>query len=233
MTALRAVCFDLDGTLFDHRGSARDGVTAFLRRLGVPATETALAAWSAAEEEQFERWRAGRTTFAEQRRQRLRTVLPPLGSRPPEDDEGLDALFDDYLHAYRAAWRLFPGTRSLLRDLRAQGYRLGLLTNGTEEQQLDKLARTGLDGAFDAVCVSERIGFQKPDVRAFRTLADAVGVDPAECLFVGDHPEHDVAGARAAGMRAVLADRPGGGGTDLASTVRTAIAEASDAVDGR
>ncbi|WP_258370262.1 HAD family hydrolase [Curtobacterium sp. MCPF17_018] len=83
-------------------------------------------------------------------------------------------------------------------------YRLGLLTNGAEEQQLDKLAYTGLDGTFDAVCVSERIGFQKPDKRAFLTLALELGVDASDCLFVGDSATHDIAGARSARMHGLL-----------------------------
>ena len=210
----RAIGFDLDGTLFDHHGSARAGVTRFLQGFGVEATEAVLRDWFTAEDEQFERWRSGAISFQEQRRARLRTVLPPLGVVVPEDDAGLDAVFDDYSGAYRDAWRLFPESLPLLHELREHGHRLGLLTNGTETQQRDKLARTGLADAFDVVCTSERIGFQKPDVRAFGTLARELGVDPADCLFVGDDPERDVVGARAAGMRAVLVDhgqpeRPG------------------------
>jgi putative hydrolase of the HAD superfamily len=210
----RAICFDLDGTLFDHHGSARVGVTRFLQGFGVEVTEAAIGAWFSAEDEQFERWRSGAIGFQEQRRARLRAVLSHLGVEVPGDDAALDAVFDDYLRAYRDAWRLFPESLPLLQELREHGHRLGLLTNGAEAQQLDKLDRTGLADAFDVVCVSERIGFQKPDVRAFHTLALQLDVDPADCLFVGDDPERDVAGALAAGMRAVLVDhgqpeRPG------------------------
>lgn len=204
MGILRAVCFDLDGTLFDHRGSARAGATHFLESLGVAATESALDLWFAAEDEQFERWRSGRISFQEQRRERLRTVLPPLGCQPPSDEVGLDSLFESYLNSYRASWRAFPESVSLIQELRGRGYRLGLLTNGAEAQQLDKLAHTGLDGAFDAVCVSERIGFQKPDERAFLTVAHDLGVDASDCLFVGDSAAQDLAGARSAGMHGLL-----------------------------
>lgn len=201
-----AICFDLDGTLFDHHGSAREGVTRFLQGLGAETTEAAIGAWFSAEDEQFERWRSGAIGFQEQRRARLRTVLPRLGVEVPGDEAGLDAVFDDYLRAYREAWRLFPESLPLLHELREHGHRLGLLTNGAEAQQLDKLDRMGLTDAFDVVCVSERIGFQKPDVSAFHTLSALLEVDPSDCLFVGDDPERDVAGALAAGMRAVLVD---------------------------
>lgn len=223
MHQLRAVCFDLDDTLFDHRGAARTGVRRFLGDLGVDVDEAVLAEWFRAEDEQYERWRTGEIDFAEQRRERLRIVLPPLGVALPADEAGLDALFDDYLAAYRDAWCVFPDVAPLLRSLRERGYRIGLLTNGSEAQQLDKLARTGLDEAFDAVCVSERIGVQKPDPRAFTILAERLGVDPAACLFVGDDPERDVAGARRAGMRAVLVDRADPEAVDLSTVVETAL----------
>jgi putative hydrolase of the HAD superfamily len=219
MTPPQAACFDLDGTLFDHVGAARPAATAFLESLGTVSTEAALRSWFAAEEEQFERWRLGEVSFPEQRRQRLRTVLPPLGCAVPADDAGADVMFADYLRSYRAAWRAFPGVPGLLRELRARGYRVGLLTNGSEEQQLDKLAQTGIDELFDVVCVSERIGFQKPDASAFATLAMEVGVRLADCAFFGDDPVRDVAGARSAGMRGVLIDRA----TQDTATVRDLV----------
>lgn len=227
MTVVRAVGFDLDDTLFDHRTSARAGVRRFLEELDVPVTEAALDAWFTAEAEQFERWRTGQVSFTEQRRVQLRTVLPQLGRPVPDDDEALDALFGEYLRAYQASWRLFPESASLLRGLRSQGYRLGLLTNGSEEQQLDKLYRTGLGSAFDAVCISERIGFQKPDPRAFRTLAVELGVDVAECLFVGDDRVRDIDGARAAGMRALQVDHSAGGLAGLTDLVMAALESGS------
>lgn len=94
-----------------------------------------------------------------------------------------------------------------------------MLTNGAEEQQLDKLARTGLDGAFDAVCTSERIGFQKPDSRAFLTVAHELGVDASHCLFVGDNPAHDIVGARSAGMYGLLVHHS----AEEAANIRTAV----------
>ncbi|WP_193750479.1 HAD family hydrolase [Curtobacterium luteum] len=223
MRATRAACFDLDDTLFDHRGAARAGVRRFLGDLGVDVDEAVLAAWTRAEDEQYERWRSGAISFPEQRRERLRIVLPPLGVTLPADDAGLDDLFDDYLAAYRDAWRVFPDVVPLLRTLRERGYRIGLLTNGSEAQQLEKLAWTGLDAAFDAVCISERIGVQKPDPRAFTILAERLRVDPQACVFVGDDPEKDVQGARRAAMHAVLVDRAEPGAPDLATVVETAL----------
>lgn len=226
--AVRAVGFDLDDTLFDHRGAAVVGVRRFLGLRGIDVTDAVLAAWFRAEDEQYERWRSGEIGFPEQRRERLRAVLPPLGVEVPTSDTGLDALFDDYLAAYRDAWRVFPDVVPLLRSLRERGYRIGLLTNGSEAQQHEKLERTGLEGAFDAVCVSERIGVQKPGQRAFTVLAERLGVDPGACLFVGDDPERDIAGARRAGMRAVRIDRSSDAAPALDDLVDAALTAPGD-----
>lgn len=223
MRTLRAVGFDLDGTLFDHRGSARDGVRHFLRSLGVEPSSGALESWFTAEDIQFERWRVGEIGFQEQRRQRLRAVLPALGVTLPTDDAGLDALFDGYLQAYRRSWRAFPDSRDLIDTLRASGYRVGLLTNGKQAQQLDKLHRTDLFGGFDVVCISEHLGVQKPDPQAFIALATQLSVAPEAVLFVGDHQAHDVDGARSAGMRGLLVDRSATHTAGIADVVRGAL----------
>ena len=100
---------------------------------------------------------------------------------------------------------------------------IGVLTDGAEEQQRDKLAATGIGDLVDVVCTSERIGVAKPDRRAFERVADELGVPTAACLFVGDDPHRDLAGARAAGMRAVLVDPTHDGDAAVRALVLSAL----------
>lgn len=206
VTEIRAIGFDLDGTLFDHLGSATDGVNVFLRYLGVEPSDAARAVWFAAEETGFELWRTGQISFQEQRRYRLETVLPALGVARPESADGLDQLFEEYLREYRGAWRAFSDAARVLTELRSRGVQLGILTNGRQEQQVAKLRAIGLYEQIDFVLTAEALGVWKPDRNAFDALAGQFGVAPDECLFVGDHPEQDIVGALAAGMSAVLID---------------------------
>lgn len=202
-----AVGFDLDGTLFDHRGSATDGVRLFFRGLEVDLTDKVVDLWFGVEEAEFEHWRAGRIDFQEQRRRRLRSVLTAVGVAFDGEPVALDQLFEQYLSEYRRAWRAFDDVAEVLSSLRDRGYRLGLLTNGSEDQQLGKLSATGLAECFDVVCISETIGVQKPDSRAFDTLARSLEVESHQCLFIGDTFVQDVAGATAAGMQAFVIER--------------------------
>jgi putative hydrolase of the HAD superfamily len=206
VSTIRAVGFDLDGTLFDHVGAATDGVEAFLRLLEVAPSDAALALWFAAEEECHALWKSGQISFQEQRRRRLQLFLPGIGIEAPQTPTGLDDLFEEYLRGYTAAWRAFPDAEDLLVSLRRSGIRVGVLTNGSQRQQVSKLQAIGLHDLLDVVLTAEGIGIWKPDRRAFELLAEQLGVAPAECLFVGDHPDQDVAGALSAGMHALIVD---------------------------
>jgi putative hydrolase of the HAD superfamily len=73
--------------------------------------------------------------------------------------------------------------------------------------QQAKLSALALASAFDAVLISEAEGLSKPDPAIFHRALERLGVAPGHAVFVGDHPDFDVAGARAAGLRAVW--RPG------------------------
>jgi putative hydrolase of the HAD superfamily len=93
-----------------------------------------------------------------------------------------------------------------LDDLAAAGLRLGVVSNwdaGLEEV----LAGLGVAGRFQAVAASAAVGAGKPHPAIFAHALDALGVPASRAVHCGDHPDLDCAGARAAGVRAVLIDR--------------------------
>jgi len=218
VSALAAVLFDLDGTLFDHPLSARRALDAWLADRGVPPSEELAAAWTAAEERHFAAWREGRVSFAEQRRGRLRDLLPLLGE-PVGDDEALDAVFAGYLAAYERAWVGYDDVDAALADVHGLGLATAVLTNGMEDQQRAKLAALGLLERVGPVFTAERLGVTKPRPEAFLRVCAALGLPPGQVLYVGDEHEVDVLGARAAGLRAVHLDRLGAGPADEAARV--------------
>ena len=86
--------FDLDGTLVDHEGAVVRALHDWLPRIGVApdAVPPLVSTWFAAEERHFASWRSGEISFAEQRRRRLRDVLPLIGRSVPDDAELPDDL---------------------------------------------------------------------------------------------------------------------------------------------
>ncbi|GAA3440768.1 HAD hydrolase-like protein [Planomonospora venezuelensis] len=80
--------------------------------------------------------------------------------------------------------------------------------NGTADNQLGKIQRTGLAEAVDAYTLSGLEGIRKPDVGLFEIAARRCGTTlGAEGWMVGDHPVADISGGRAAGLRTVWIDR--------------------------
>jgi putative hydrolase of the HAD superfamily len=104
--------------------------------------------------------------------------------------------------------RVLPETPPFLHKLRAQGYRLGVISNsiGTMELQLE---RVGLRHYFEVAIDSAVVGVEKPHPEIFRIALERAKVLPADAIFVGDTNATDMGGAHLAGLAGVLIDRVG------------------------
>jgi putative hydrolase of the HAD superfamily len=83
-------------------------------------------------------------------------------------------------------------------------YRLATLSNGNAD-----LDRIGLAHHFEVRLHAAALGCAKPDARSYEFLAQALTLQPAQILFVGDEPHADVLGPRTAGMQTVWMNRGG------------------------
>jgi epoxide hydrolase-like predicted phosphatase len=117
--------------------------------------------------------------------------------------------------------RLDQDLIKLLDDLRQKNYRVGLLSNDSVNLELKLRNELLIFTYFDAIVISAEIGIMKPDVRAYQEIANWLGVQPAECIFVDDVLEN-VEGARNAGMKAIHFKPP----LDLRAEIQQLAAEA-------
>lgn len=208
---MKAVVFDLDNTLFDHTESAAAAVRGWVPELvGGTASDAVVAEWFVIEERNFNQWLSGAVTHQGQRRGRLRDFLPLIGHPVPEPDEELDLIYSGYLRHYEASWAAYPDARPALEVARSNGWRVGVLTNGSTKQQNAKLAAIGLTDLIDVVCTSESLGLSKPDPQAYLQTCSALGVEPADTVMIGDNLELDVLAARQVGLTAHHLDRAAG-----------------------
>jgi putative hydrolase of the HAD superfamily len=184
-----AVLLDLDDTCFDQREYLAGAFNAVARRArdfgaderGIrDALESAAAAGS------------DRGGIIDQ-------ALRTLGVSVP-----VGPLVDAF-RSYRPA-RLTPyaGVREGLGQMRRL-VPVGLVTNGDPAGQRAKLAALGLTDAFDVIVLSDELGrrFRKPHPAPFSLALRQLGAGPDHSIFIGDHPERDIAGAQHVGMRTI------------------------------
>jgi len=101
--------------------------------------------------------------------------------------------------------RPIDGAPAVLRQLRAAGLRLAVVSNAEGRVEQD-LAEAGYSGLFETVVDSHLVGVAKPDPRIFRIALERLGARAGQAVYVGDVPAYDVEGARAAGIAPILVD---------------------------
>ena len=178
---IRAVLFDLDGTLVDSAPDLREALNALLRAIG--RRQVSL-------EETIGFVGDGAAKLVEPASE---TALPDLVSRFLRLYSGANAI---------RKTTVFPGAQAMLSTLRARGLRLAICTNKPFRPAAAVLSALKLDGYFDEVLGGDSLPQRKPDPAPALELARRLGVAPASALFVGDS-EIDAQAARAAGMRFV------------------------------
>jgi putative hydrolase of the HAD superfamily len=201
----RAVFFDVDFTLI-HPGPrfqgegyatscARHGVTADPARFEA-AVGAAAGLLDSADQLYDDELFVGYT----------RRIIELMGGHGPAVDIVARELYAEWAEHHH--FDLYADVSPALRTLHAQGYRLGLISNS--HRCLDSFqSHFELRGLISATVSSSEHGYLKPHPSIFEAALERMRVRPDESVMVGDSLTHDVEGARAAGMHAVLLARGG------------------------
>jgi HAD superfamily hydrolase (TIGR01549 family) len=189
---IRAVIFDIGGPLdleIEFEASINADIRAALENEGCMVDDDA---WAAAN------------------RQAVETCAPSLYRsviwQLSDGDLEKSLRIYDWMEARAAERNLFelrPGIGEVLERLRQRGLKLGLAAN-QPLGAMANLAKHGIGAYFANPGISAVYGFKKPDVRLFLRACEDLGVDPRECVMVGDRIDNDVAPAKLLGMRTVL-----------------------------
>jgi putative hydrolase of the HAD superfamily len=151
----------------------------------------------------------------------VRQLLGDFGIEVDEDE------LTRFLEAEHAAWnparQLAAHTPALLDALRERGLRLGLVSNAFDPGWLlhRDLEQMGLAARLDFAIFSSEVGKRKPHPAIFERALEALEVDAADVVFVGDRLYEDVRGAGELGMTTVQAlwfradEHPEGGEPDF------------------
>ena len=186
---MKAAIFDLDDTLYEREQFVLSGFAAVAdeveRRVGLPAP-----------------WILATLKRARARGHKGRELQALCA------DHGLpDSLVPELVEVIRRhepALGLGSVASAVLAQMRADGWRLGILTNGWPATQRAKVEALGLESRVDAVLYAEEHApGGKPSRAAFDAALNALGVPPARVVFIGDDLVNDIQGGRAAGLRTI------------------------------
>ena len=211
---IEAVIFDLGGTLIEYSGTyARwpdletPGFTAAYERLRREGLT--LPPFEAFRDAGFEllpgRWQGATAGGANLRLAELLAEVALALGLETTDDIVLAEAAELYERAICDQAELLEDTKDTLAEMRARGYKIGLLSNTMFRgaAHIADLERFGLRHYFDAMLFSADAGKWKPSPEPYLQLLEELDVAPEAAVFVGDDPANDVVGAQRAGMRAI------------------------------
>jgi phosphoglycolate phosphatase len=186
---VKAVLFDLDGTLVDTGPDLAAAVNRMLAELGrAPVAVSTVLPWVG----------NGMARLVK------RALTGDMQSEPdPASFERGVASFKKHYAANLAVdSRPYPGTLDALMQLKARGFRLACVTNKPAMFTVPLLAQLGMNGYFGSVVSGDTLTARKPDPEPLMHACRELGIAPGEAVMVGDSA-NDIAAARAAGMPAV------------------------------
>jgi YjjG family noncanonical pyrimidine nucleotidase len=199
------ILFDLDDTLFDHTHASRAAL-AHLHETYVreAAFDTFAAEHARLLEIHHHRFLSGELTMDQARAARMGALFAAFDRRISEP-EALEIAMR-YRREHQNNRRLVDGARELLDALAGQS-RLGIVTNNSVAEQMEKLRTLDIGRYFDTLVMSEDVGVAKPDKRIFEIALERMGAKPHETLMIGDSYTNDVGGAANAGIAAIWFNR--------------------------
>jgi 2-haloacid dehalogenase len=202
MKGIRALVFDVFGTLVDWRGSIAREAQAVLGPLGVATDWLAFAdAWRAQYQPAMEEVRTGQIPFSKLdvlHRRNLEVVLQDLGIR--DLDEAVKVQLNLAWHRLDAWPDVAPGLQRL-----RERYRIAPCSNGNISLMVDLARRNAMP--WDAILGAEIARDYKPKAIVYQSAAAAFDCTPHEVLMVAAHSS-DLAAAAQAGLRTAFVARP-------------------------
>lgn len=160
------VCYDLDDTLYKEIDFLKSAYGEIAERVGHPEAVQQMLDW----------YHEGKNAFAE--------LI---------NSYGLNITIGECLQLYRNHYPNISqdaGVKEFLEELKENGAKLGLITDGRSVSQRNKIKALGLVGFFDIEIISEEFGSEKPDLRNYQAVMDAFP-DRKYFVYVGDNPAKD------------------------------------------
>lgn len=189
---IRSVIFDLDGTLLDRDASVEQFVSVQHDRLSEYLSHIPKNDYIA----RFIELDCHGHVWKDK-------VYQSLVSEFAIKGKSWQSLLEDYEMQFQYHCVPFVCLTEMLNELKEQGYLLGIITNGRSPFQARAIDGLAIKDYFDTILISEVEQVRKPQVEIFQRAMNRLGVSASDSVFVGDHPEADIVGAKGAMMKTI------------------------------
>ncbi len=190
MNHLKAVLWDVDGTLLDFLYAQRIAITSCLEGIGVKATEEMVSRYSIINDGYWKKLELGQVTKEELHVRRFTDLFDEYGIAGVD----VDAFRKNYLDILGNTYQYIDDSLEICRTLHGK-VRQYVITNGVTAVQQNKLRLSGFYDLMDGIFISEQIGVPKPHGEFFDYCLKEIGdLDREELLIVGDSLTSDIKG---------------------------------------
>ena len=212
MKKIKAVLFDLDGTLFHHLPSSGEVFLEHIQNLGFHISEV--------DRVRAEHWvhyyfahspeiQADSKMFGDDSKgfwvNFLRRRLVASGLQPAKAAELAPQVAAYMSEVYKPETRVPEDAHTLLKFLKESGYMLGMVSN-RESPYREEMQKLELDCYFQFFLAGGEVNSFKPDALIFERALELAGTSAQETMYVGDNYFADIVGSQRAGLKPVLYD---------------------------
>lgn len=187
----KQLIFDVDDTLIDFQDTEKTVLTRLFAQEGWPLTAKAFQDYHDYNQSLWRQLEKDEITI-DQLFQRRFTVFAEREWGINIDGDRANRLFHFF---WGQTHKLLPGVRAILKTATDLGYELGVLSNGDEAEQVQRLQLAGIADDFSCIMTSQAAGFSKPDPRIFDVFFKKSGFDPEKTVMIGDGLPSDILGA--------------------------------------
>ena len=203
------VYFDFFGTLIDSLYAITNIWSRIAKRLGkeIASDDPRILAGMQKQEEEITKLGKLYLNLSEEEWKSLnKVVLDTIGVKIEGSNE---ITSEEFLREFRTGinFRLYPGCRETLEQIKAKNFKIGLHTHGPRERVQSKMKELKIFEFFDIFIHTEEFGYNKTHIEVYQIALDAMETrHPDKILHVGDDIEMDVNMAQKIGMAPILFD---------------------------
>jgi 2-haloalkanoic acid dehalogenase type II len=204
---MKAVCFDLDGTicdLWEGEGNARTKLIDILsERTGREWDKVSKLydkKWVNIKRE-YMSWVAKGLDEVDLREKHMNDVFEILGL-----EDGARDLAEFHCKTTMDGIIIYPDAIRVLESM-GEKHRLCMITNGPPDWQREKIEKLDITKYFEEIIVSGDLGHHKPDSRIFNEMTQRMGVEPSEIIYIGNDYRKDIVGAHGVGWSTAWVNR--------------------------